>query len=37
MYFAGVGKREDSWAGVAICYAAKKAISYQEAGPSFEI
>jgi hypothetical protein len=29
MYIAGVGKRRDSWAGVAIYRAAKKAISYQ--------
>jgi hypothetical protein len=29
MHIAGVGKRRDSWAGVAICRAAKKAISYQ--------
>jgi hypothetical protein len=29
MYIAGVGKRRDSWAGVAIYSAAKKAISYQ--------
>jgi hypothetical protein len=30
MYIAGVGKRRDSWAGVAIYRAAKKAISYQD-------
>jgi len=29
MYIAGGGKRRDSWAGVAIYRAAKKAISYQ--------
>jgi len=29
MYIAGVGKRIDSWAGVVIYRAAKKAISYQ--------
>jgi hypothetical protein len=29
MYIAGGGKRRDSWAGVAIYHAAKKAISYQ--------
>jgi hypothetical protein len=29
MYIAGVGKRRDSLAGVAIYRAAKKALSYQ--------
>jgi dTDP-4-amino-4,6-dideoxygalactose transaminase len=29
MYIASGGKRRDSWAGVAIYRAAKKAISYQ--------
>jgi hypothetical protein len=30
IYIASVGKRTDSWAGVAIYRAAKKAISYQD-------
>jgi len=35
MYIASVGKRGDSWAGVGIYRAAKKAISYQVANEDF--
>jgi hypothetical protein len=35
MHIASVGKRRDSWAGVAIYRAAKKAVSYQ--GPIWSL